>query len=52
VLGDSFTFADILVAQTFNWAERFSFDVPAEYLKYRDNMFARKAAVSSIAKFS
>ena len=52
VLGDSFTFADILVAQTFNWAERFGFDVPAEYLTYRDNMFAREAAVNSIAKYS
>ena len=52
VLGDSFTFADILVAQTFNCAERFGFDVPADYLQYRDAMFAREAAVNSIAKFS
>lgn len=52
VLGDSFTFADILVAQTFNWADRFGFDVPADYLQYRDSMYAREAAVSSIAKFS
>ena len=52
VVGDSFSFADILVAQTFNWAERFGFDVPAEYLAYRDRMFARDAAVSAIAKFS
>ena len=52
VLGDSFTFADILVAQTFNWAERFGFEMPAEYLDYRDKMYAREAAVKSIAKFS
>lgn len=52
VLGDSFTFADILVAQTFNWADRFGFDVPANYLQYRDAMYAREAAVNSIAKFS
>jgi len=52
VLGDSFTFADILVAQTFNWADRFGFDVPDEYLQYRDTMYAREAAVSSVAKFS
>ena len=52
VLGDSFTFADILVAQTFNWAERFGFDVAVDYLAYRDRMYARDAAVASIAKFS
>ncbi len=52
VLGNSFTFADILVAQTFNWADRFGFDVPANYLQYRDAMYAREAAVNSIAKFS
>ncbi len=52
VLGDSFSFADILVAQTFNWAQRFDFDVPPEYLNYRDKMYAREAAIKSIAKFS
>lgn len=52
VIGNSFTFADILVAQTFNWAERFDFDVPAEYLEFRDKMYSRKAAVNAIARFS
>ncbi len=52
ILGNSFTFADILVAQTFNWADRFGFELPSEYLNYRDRMYARDAAVSSIAKFS
>lgn len=52
VLGDSFSFADILVAQTFNWAQRFDFDVPPEYLNYRDKMYAREAAIKSIARFS
>jgi len=52
ILGNSFTFADILVAQTLNWADRFDFELPSEYLNYRDKMFARDAAVSSIAKFS
>ncbi len=52
VLGESFTFADILVAQTFNWAERFGFEVPGEYLAYRDRMYAREAAVSAVATFS
>ena len=52
VLGDSFTFADILVAQTFNWAQRFGFDVPTEYVNYKDKMYAREAAINSIAKFN
>lgn len=52
VLGDSFTFADILIAQTFNWADRFGFDVSAGYLEYRDRMYARDAAITATAKFS
>lgn len=52
VLGDSFTFADILVAQTFNWADRFGFDVAEDYLEYRDRMYARDAAIAATAKFS
>jgi len=49
-LGDTFTFADILLAQTFNWAERFEFEVPDEYLAYRDRMFARQGACNTIAE--
>jgi len=52
VLNNRFTFADILVAQTFNWADRFNFEMQAEHLNYRDRMYDRKAAVDSIAKFS
>ena len=52
VLGDTFSFADILVAQTFNWADRFEFDLPAAYLDYKNRMYSRQAAVSSIAKYS
>ena len=52
VLGDSFTFADILVAHTFNWAESFGFDVPAEYSSYKDRMYSREAAITSIGKLS
>lgn len=52
VLGDAFTFADILVAQTFNWADRFGFDLPKEYLNYRDKMYAREAAVKATSLFS
>lgn len=50
-LGDTFSFADILLAHTLNWAERFKFEVPAEYLEYRDRMYARDAATQAIAEF-
>ncbi|MCH2189471.1 MAG: glutathione S-transferase family protein [Gammaproteobacteria bacterium] len=43
-LGNEFSFADILLAQTFNWADRFKFDVPKVYLDYRDTMYSRPAA--------
>lgn len=51
-LGDSFSFADILLAQTFNWAERFKFEVPAEYLAYRDRMYSRDAVKQASEKFA
>lgn len=51
-MGSEFSFADILLAQTFNWADRFEFEVPSLYLEYRDRMYSRPAAVSSIARFS
>ena len=49
-LGSEFSFADVLLAQTIDWADRFKFEVPAEYLQYRDNMMARPAAQAAIAK--
>jgi glutathione S-transferase len=52
VLGDSFSFADILIAQTFNWADSFGFDIPSNYLDHRDRMYSRSAAVISIAKLT
>lgn len=51
-LGDSFTFADILVAQTFNWADRFGLEVATDYLEYRDRMYTRDAVIAATAKFS
>jgi len=47
-LGTSFTFADILLAQTIHWAERFEFNVPTMYLDYRDQMFKRDAAKKAL----
>jgi glutathione S-transferase len=43
-LDSTFTFADIVLAQTINWAERFEFDVPSHYLDYRDRMYQRDGA--------
>ncbi|MBX2847487.1 MAG: glutathione S-transferase family protein [Acidiferrobacterales bacterium] len=42
-LGDSFSYADIMLAQTINWADRFKFQMPAEYFEYRDRMYQRDA---------
>ncbi|MBT5032447.1 MAG: glutathione S-transferase family protein [Proteobacteria bacterium] len=49
-LGDSFTFADILLAQTFHWAFRFEIEVPQECLDFRDEMFKRPACVKALAR--
>ncbi|KEQ12251.1 glutathione S-transferase family protein [Endozoicomonas numazuensis] len=49
VLGDQFTCADILLAQTLNWANRFEFDVPEFYLEYRDRLYKRPACQKAIA---
>lgn len=46
-LGAEFSFADVLLAQTFNWADRFKFELPPLYLAYRDSMYAREAAVKA-----
>lgn len=43
-IANSFTIADILLAQTFNWAIRFEFDLPQKYVELRDRHYARPAA--------
>ena len=43
-VADSFTLVDILLAQTFNWAIRFQFEVPARFVALRDRHYARPAA--------
>ena len=42
-LGDLFTLADILLAQTFNWAMRFEFDLPQKYIDFRNRLYNRPA---------
>lgn len=51
-VGDNFSMADILIAQTLNWAERFQFDVPSKFLKLRDSHFSREAAQRALARIS
>ncbi len=43
-IANQFTIVDILLAQTFNWAIRFEFDVPEKYAQLRDRHYARPAA--------
>ncbi len=43
-IANQFTIADILLAQTFNWAIRFEFDVPDHYRALRDRHYQRPAA--------
>lgn len=49
VVGETFTAADILVAHTINWAERFKFQVDQELLDYRDTHYQRPAAQKVLA---
>ncbi len=50
VVGDSFTMADILLAQTIGWAQRFEFDVPEALVGYKNRMYARPACVKALEK--
>ena len=43
VVGNRFTCADILLAQTINWALRFGFEVPQPYQEYRERLYQRPA---------
>jgi glutathione S-transferase len=42
-MGNQFSIVDILLAQTFNWAIRFKFDVPQKYIELRDRHYQRPA---------
>lgn len=43
-VGNKFSMADILLAQSFNWAMRFEFDVPQKYVDLRHRLYQRPAA--------
>lgn len=49
-IGDSFTMADILLAQTLAWAQNFKFQVNSDLLAYKDRMFAREACLRAKAQ--
>lgn len=42
-VGKAFTIVDILLAQTFNWALRFKFDLPRKYIDLRNRHYQRPA---------
>lgn len=42
-IGGSFSLVDILLAQTFNWAIRFEFNLPQKYIDFRDRHYSRPA---------
>jgi len=50
VLGDEFTMADVLLAQTLDWAERFEFEVPDNLLSYKNKMYYRKGCKKALEK--
>lgn len=47
-IGGSFSLVDILLAQTFNWAIRFEFDLPQEYIDFRDRHYSRPACLRAL----
>ncbi|MGI9277810.1 MAG: glutathione S-transferase family protein [Endozoicomonas sp.] len=51
-VGDQFTCADILIAQTIRWADRFKFEVPDRFLSYQEALFDRPACQRAQAKLA
>lgn len=51
-VANHFSMVDILLAQTFNWAIRFEFDIPQKYLDLRDRHYDRPAAKRAMALIS
>jgi len=48
-VGQHFSFADLMIAHTVNWAERFEMPVSEQLVRYRDRHYARPACVASLA---
>jgi len=47
-VGDQFSMADVLLAHTLGWAERFEMALAPELLAYRDKHFERPAFIASL----
>lgn len=52
ILGASFTFADILLAHTINWANTFEFEVPPHFTEYHSRMYERPAVQRAKAQLT
>ena len=50
IIGETFTMADVLLAQTLSWAESFKFEVPEDLLAYKNRMYARPACLRALKK--
>ena len=50
IIGETFTMADVLLAQTLSWAESFKFEVPEDLLAYKNRMYARPACMRALKK--
>lgn len=48
--GDHFTMADILLAQTLGWAQRFKFSIEESLLEYKEHMTKRDAFARAMKK--
>ena len=48
-VGSAFTMADVLLAQTLNWALRFEMSLPDDLVAYRDRMYGRAACARALA---
>ena len=49
-VGDQFSMADVLLAQTLVWAERFGMELAPELVTYRDRHCARPAHVAALGR--
>ena len=47
-VGGTFTMADVLLAHTLNWADRFKMSVKPSFFEYRDQMYQRSACQESL----
>ncbi len=50
ILGDQFTMADIILAQTLNWAHRFEFTISENLMAYKNRMYQRPACANALKK--